>query len=113
MFVYYLYIFFFSSLWARPSDVQLTTPLLYSSLDIRTVVHLTATKFQSFMLSVPSFTVSYATNILLIVILNDFCLFSAYFCYEVIYVRSLELRVGVRLGRPPKVRLLIWKALVD
>jgi hypothetical protein len=48
--------------------VQLTVPLLYSSLDIRTVVHLTASKFQSFMLSVPSLTVSYATNILVIVI---------------------------------------------
>jgi hypothetical protein len=38
-------------------------PLLYSSLDIGTVVHLTATKLQSFMLSVPILTFCYAMNI--------------------------------------------------
>jgi hypothetical protein len=68
---------------------------LYSSLDLRTIVYLTATKFQSFVFSVLCLTVSYAADIFVIVILNDFCLFPANFCYEVINIRNLELRMHI------------------
>jgi len=57
---------------------------LYGSLDLRTIVCLTATKFKSFVFSVLCLTVSYAENIFVILILNDFCLFPANFCYEII-----------------------------
>jgi hypothetical protein len=50
---------------------------LYCSLDISTSVSLAATKFESFMFSVLGFTVSYATNILIVMASYDFHLFPA------------------------------------
>jgi hypothetical protein len=72
-------------------------PLLfpYGSLDIGTIVSLTATKSESFMFSVFCLTASYAANILIVMILNDFCLFPAYFRYEIIDIRNLELRMHI------------------
>jgi len=49
----------------------------YCSLDICTSVSLAATKYESFMFSVLGFTVSYATNFLIILVSYDFRLFPA------------------------------------
>jgi hypothetical protein len=48
-----------------------------------------------FYVSVPF---SYAANILIVLILNDFCLLPAYLCYEVIYIRNLELGMHIMPG---------------
>jgi hypothetical protein len=78
--------------------VQQIMPISYSSycsLDTWAIVRLTATKFEYFMFLVLSFTFSYASNIHIIMILYDFCLFPAYFRYEIIYIRNLERHVKV------------------
>jgi hypothetical protein len=84
-----------------PDIVQHIMPTLlctYSSLDIWMIIHLTATKFKSFMFSVLSFTFSYAANIHIFMILYDFWLFPACFHYEIINIRNLESHVHV-MGR--------------
>jgi hypothetical protein len=54
---------------ARPfsPDTVQHTVCSYGSLDIWTIVRLTATKFESFVFSVLSFTFSYAANIHIII----------------------------------------------
>jgi len=47
---------------------------------------LTATKFEHFIFSVLGFALAYILNIHIIIILNDFCLFPAYFGYVIINV---------------------------
>jgi hypothetical protein len=71
-------------------------------------VRLTVTKFEPFICMF-GFALTYILNIHIIMILNTFCLFSAYFGYIIIKVRNLErqvykARVGVGLGQLPVVR---------
>jgi len=84
-----------------PDIVQHAMPILvctHGSLDIWTIIRLTATKFKSFMFSVLNFTFSYAANIRIIMILYDFRLFPTCFRYEIINIRNLESHVHV-MGR--------------
>jgi hypothetical protein len=50
-----------------------------------TVVSLTTAKFKPLIFSVSGFTLSYTANMFILMIPYDFCLFSAQFCYIIIY----------------------------
>jgi hypothetical protein len=66
--------------------VLVTSSLHYNdSLDTRTVIHMTAAKFEPLIFSVSGLALSRETNIFMI--LHDFCLLPARFCYVIIYVR--------------------------
>jgi hypothetical protein len=51
---------------------------------------MTATKFKPLIFSVSGFALSNVVNILIFMILDDFCLLPARFCYVIINVRNLE-----------------------
>jgi hypothetical protein len=72
------------------ADYALVTSSLHyhNSLDTWTVVHMTATKFKPPIFSVSGFALSSVANIFMI--LDDFCLLPAWFCYVIINVRNLE-----------------------
>jgi hypothetical protein len=63
---------------------------------------LTADNFKSLSFSVSGFALSYAANILIPMILYDFCLFPAHFCYIIVYIRKVKSRV--HLGKFPMVQ---------
>jgi hypothetical protein len=66
----------------------LVTYLVYhGSLDTWTVVHMTAAKFEPLIFSVWGLALSNETNIFIFMILDDFCLLPAWFCYVIINVR--------------------------
>jgi hypothetical protein len=46
-----------------------------------TFISLTAAKFKPFIFSVSGFTLSYAANMFILMILYDYCLLPAQFCY--------------------------------
>jgi hypothetical protein len=60
-----------------------------------TVVSLTTAKFKPLIIYISSFALSYTTNILILIILYDFCLLPAQFCYIIVYIRKVESRVQI------------------
>jgi hypothetical protein len=74
------------------ADYALVTSscLYYGSLDTLTEVHMTAAKFKPLILSMSVFTLSNIAIIFIFMILDDFCLLPAWFCYVMINVRNLE-----------------------
>jgi hypothetical protein len=76
------------------ADYALVTSSLHynDSLDTWTVIHMTAAKFKPLIFSVSGFALSNVANILIFMILDEFCLLSAWFCYVIInvwYMKSL------------------------
>jgi hypothetical protein len=68
-----------------------TSSLHYSdTLVIWTVIHMTAAKFQPIIFSVSGFALSNVANIFILMILDDFCLLPALFCYIIINVRYIK-----------------------
>jgi hypothetical protein len=61
------------------ADYALVTSSLHynDSLDTWTVIHMTADKFKPLIFSVSGFALSNVANILIFMILDDFCLLSA------------------------------------
>jgi hypothetical protein len=51
---------------------------------------MTAAKFKPLIFSVSGFTLSNVANIFIFMILDDFCLLPALFCYVIINVRNFE-----------------------
>jgi hypothetical protein len=56
---------------------------------------LTAAKFKPHIFPMSGFALSYAANIFILMILYDFCLLPAQFCYIIIYIRNVESRVQI------------------
>jgi len=77
---------------ASPGIVQLimSNYCFYCSLDTWTIVRLTATKCEPFMLSMLGFAFACVSNIHNIMILNDSCLLPVYFGYTIANIRNLE-----------------------
>jgi len=88
----YLHKFYKHATPISPGNVQQIMPTLctYGSLDTWTIVCLTATKFEPFIFSVLGFAFAYVSNIHIIMILYDFCLIPAYFCYRIVDKWSFE-----------------------
>jgi hypothetical protein len=64
-----------------------------SSLVTWSVMKLTTAKFKPLIFSVSVFILSYTANMFILMILYDFCLFPAQFCYVIIYVWKVENRM--------------------
>jgi len=62
----------------------------YGRLDTRTILYLTAIKFEPFVFPMLGFVFACFSNIYIIVSLYDFCLFPTHFFYVNVYVRNLE-----------------------
>jgi hypothetical protein len=86
-------------LWQSGYGKQIITVLLILCFNGRlvtvTVVSLTATKFKPHIFSACRFTLSYAVHMFIIMILYDFYLLPAQFCYIVIYLQKVESRVQI------------------
>jgi hypothetical protein len=72
---------------ARPVSPGIVQQILpnsctYGSLDACIILYLTATKFEHFIYSMLGFAFACILNIHIIMILNDFCLFPAYFGFS-------------------------------
>jgi hypothetical protein len=85
---------------ASPGFAKQIMPILRilcynDSLVTLKVVSLTAAKFEPLIFSVSRFALSCAANMLILMILFDFCLLPAQFCYIIIYVRKFESRVQI------------------
>jgi hypothetical protein len=65
------------------------------SLVFWTVVSLTTAKFKPLLFSTSGFTLSYTANMFILMILYDFCLSPAQFCYIIVYIRKVESCVQV------------------
>jgi hypothetical protein len=65
------------------------------SLVTLTVVSLTTGKFKPHRFSISGFALSYSANVFIAIILYDFCLLSAQFCYIILYRRKAESCVQV------------------
>jgi hypothetical protein len=75
------------------------------SLVTWTVVNFTAAKFKSFIFSILGFALSYAANSFILTVLYGFCLLPAQFCYIIVYVDKVEIRVQIANRYAP------WKIL--
>jgi hypothetical protein len=71
------------------ADYALVTSSLQNndSLVTWTVIHMTAAKFKPLIFSVLGFALSSVANIFIFMILDDFCLLPAWFCYVIVNVR--------------------------
>jgi hypothetical protein len=67
------------------------------------VVSLTAAKFK-LLYFMSRFALSYAANMFILMILYDFCLFPAQFCYIIVYIRKVESRVHLSIIFPLPLR---------
>jgi hypothetical protein len=65
------------------------------SLVIWKVVSLTTGKFMPLVFSMSSFVLSYTANTFILMILCDFCLLPAQFCYIIVYIRKVESRMKI------------------
>jgi hypothetical protein len=65
---------------------------------------MTAAKFKPLTFSVWGFALSNGTNIVIFMILDDFCLLPACFCYEIINVRNLESHMHIADRCAPRKR---------
>jgi hypothetical protein len=74
------------------ADYALVTSSLHyhDSLHTWTVVHMTTAKFKPLIFSVSGFALSSVANIFIFMILDDFYLLPAWFCYVIIHVRNLK-----------------------
>jgi hypothetical protein len=89
-----IYNYSFGYIHARPVSPALCRRIcLILSLDTRTIVRLTATKFEPFCVFGVGFRFCYVSNIHIIVILYDFYLLPAYFCYIIVNVRNFERQI--------------------
>jgi hypothetical protein len=66
-----------------------------SSLVTSMVISLTIIKFKTLIFSVSGFALSYTTNIFILIILHDFYLSPAEFCYIIIYLWKIEICVQI------------------
>jgi hypothetical protein len=73
-----------------------------SSLDIWTVVNMTPAKFKPFVFPMSGFALSNIGNIFVVMILYDFCLLPAWFCYVFVNVRNLESHMHIDRCAPCK-----------
>jgi hypothetical protein len=84
------------------------------SLVTWTVASLTTAKFKPLIFPMSRFALSYTMNIFILMILFDFCLSPAQFCYKriIVYIRKVEAvcksRTGVHLGKFPVVRRTLF-----
>jgi hypothetical protein len=81
------------------------------SLVTWTVVSLITAKFKLLIFSTSGFSLSYTGNMFILIILYDFCLVSAQFCYIRMYERLKAVcmsRTGVHLGKVPMVRRTLF-----
>jgi hypothetical protein len=84
------------------------------SLSYLTALSLTATKFKPHAIStcMSGFALSYAANMFILMILYDFCLLPAQFCYIIVYIWRLKAlcksRAGVHLVKFPVVRRTVF-----
>jgi hypothetical protein len=65
------------------------------SLVTWTVASLTTAKFNPLIFSTSGFALSYTTNMFILMILYDFCLFPAQFCYIIVYIRKVKSSVNI------------------
>jgi hypothetical protein len=65
------------------------------SLVIWTVVSLATAKFKALIFSMSGFALSHTTNMFILMILYDFCLSPAQFCYIIAYIGKMESRVQI------------------
>jgi hypothetical protein len=65
------------------------------SLVTWTVVNVTTAKFKLFVFSEPGYTLPYTANMFIFMILYDFCMLAAQFCYVIVYIRKVESRVQI------------------
>jgi hypothetical protein len=86
MYIQYIQELFHSRL--GTADYALVTSSLHynDNLDTLTVIYMTAAKFKPLIFSVSGFALSNVANILIFMILDGFCLLSAWFCYVIINV---------------------------
>jgi hypothetical protein len=59
------------------------------------VVTLTTAKFKPFIFAMSGFDLCYTANMFVLMILYDFCLLSAQFCYIIIYILKVENRLQI------------------
>jgi hypothetical protein len=59
------------------------------------VVRLTTAKLKPLIFSMSGFVVSYTANMFILMILYDFCLSYAQFCYIIVYIRKVESRAKI------------------
>jgi hypothetical protein len=73
------------------ADHALVTSNLHNNdnLITWTVIHMTAAKFKPLIFSVSCFALSNVANIFIFMILDNFCLLPAIFCYVIINVRYI------------------------
>jgi hypothetical protein len=60
-----------------------------------TVASLTATQFKPLIFSMSGFVLSYTANKFILMILYDFCLLPAQFCYIIVYIGKVERRMKI------------------
>jgi hypothetical protein len=65
------------------------------SLVTYTAVSLTAAKFKPLTFPVSRFALSYAVNMFILMILYDFSLLHAQFCYIIVYIKKVESHVKI------------------
>jgi hypothetical protein len=65
------------------------------SLVTWTVVRLTTAKFIPLIFFMSDFNLSYTANMFILMILYDFCLSLAQFCYIIVYIRKVEICVQI------------------
>jgi hypothetical protein len=59
--------------------------------------------FKALIFSTPGYDLSYTRNMSILMILNDFCLLPAQFCYIIVHIRKIESRVQIAN------RCVLWK----
>jgi hypothetical protein len=59
------------------------------------VVSLTIAKFKPLIFSMSGFALSYTANMFILMILYDFCLSPAQYCYIIIYIGKVKSRVQI------------------
>jgi hypothetical protein len=95
------------------ADLPIICILYYNcSLVTWMVISLTTAMFKPLIFSMSGFALSYTMNMFILMILYDFSLLSAQFCYIIIYIcRRLKAVckswTGVQLGKFP----VVWKTL--
>jgi hypothetical protein len=67
-----------------------------------TVISLTTAKFKPLIFSIPAFLLSYTANKFILMVLYNFCLSPAQFCYIIVYMRKIENREQISEGYEPR-----------
>jgi hypothetical protein len=99
-----LNVFIYNILYTGPLSIEaqysrscpiISSSCYNSSLVIWTVVCLTAAKFKPLIFPLSGFALSNIANICIFMILYDFCLFPALFCYIIVYIWKFESHVQI------------------